>query len=370
MRFFSATFPLGANPRERNWRLPFFGVLSLVFIFLKFAKHELWKDEWQAWLITRDLPFGELLGNLYYEGHPSLWYFYLKPWTYLPGPDDFIFQLAHTIPVLLVFYLLIVRFRLSWWLTIFLPTGFFVFFEYGLVNRGYVLVMLLAFLSSLELRKDQPHPYRLALWTLLLCQTEVYGVFMAGAFGLYYLIREGGGPAVKLAGFRSMLGGGAVGLLLFLATVFPRTNPDIAANAYPDQPFAAEHLSTVFQGTHANTYWLGSIPDTNAFGPSTTGLILSFLVLAGLLFLFWKDRAVWAAFGVFQLAFLLFCLLVYPGGVRHWGCAFVFLIALLPLFARQGVEIRWHRLVILAESSRILVLFSVFRTCLFRLARM
>ncbi|MBR9919846.1 MAG: hypothetical protein GYB31_03340 [Bacteroidetes bacterium] len=325
---------ISTGEKEQPLRWLFFAILSLAYLILKFRYHELWKDEWQAWLITRDLPFGELLGQLYYEGHPALWYFYLKFWTWIPGTEAFIFQLAHALPVLAVFYLLIHQFKLSWWITILLPLGYITFFEYGLVNRGYVLVMLFSFLAALELRKARPHPVRLGIYLLLLCQTEVYGLFMTGAFGLYYLLREGWSKAKGDPVFHYGVGAALLGGILFLATVFPRENADIAANAYPDQPFSASHLAEVFQGTHVNTYWLGAVPDTNVFGASPAGIFLSIFVLLALIFLFRKYKSLLAAFLLFQLAFFLFSLLVYPGGVRHWGCALIFWIALLPLLAR------------------------------------
>ena len=38
-----------------------------LYLYSKFSYHELWKDEWQAWLMARDMGWGELLGSLYYD---------------------------------------------------------------------------------------------------------------------------------------------------------------------------------------------------------------------------------------------------------------------------------------------------------------
>ena len=66
-----------------NHILPY--ILWLLFVciigYFKIAHHELWKDEWQAWFVAKDLGIKELLSFLYYEGHPSLWYLYLKIFT-------------------------------------------------------------------------------------------------------------------------------------------------------------------------------------------------------------------------------------------------------------------------------------------------
>src|SRR5258708_2333734 len=42
------------------------------------ARHEMWRDEIQAWLIPAgSASLGELIHNLRYEGHPALWHILL-----------------------------------------------------------------------------------------------------------------------------------------------------------------------------------------------------------------------------------------------------------------------------------------------------
>ena len=48
-----------------------FLLLGLILLW----RHEMWQDEWQAWLIARESPsLPALFRNLRYEGHPGLWY--------------------------------------------------------------------------------------------------------------------------------------------------------------------------------------------------------------------------------------------------------------------------------------------------------
>src|ERR1017187_1871514 len=56
-------------------------VITFLFFILSFIgimNHEMWRDEFQAWLVARDAhSIPQLLHNLKYEGNPMLWHFFL-----------------------------------------------------------------------------------------------------------------------------------------------------------------------------------------------------------------------------------------------------------------------------------------------------
>ena len=140
-----------------------------------------------------------------------------------------------------------------------------------------------------------------------------------------------------------------LGVLIFVISVYPRASQDELASAYLSDPLSAERVSMAFQGTLANTYWLGSIPDTNVFGVTTLGLILSGVVLGLLSFLFWPHKKSLWTFLVFQAVFFLFSAMIYTGGVRHWGMAIVFFMALWELHGRHIENLDVFRLLILGS---------------------
>lgn len=337
------------SPQWASW-LVFALVLTLAAI-LKFGFHELWKDEWQAWLMARDMSWGQLLSELYYEGHPALWYVYLKVWTWLAagvGTDAFWMSLAHFLPLAAVYYLIAVRFNLVWWLSLLILLGYYPLFEYGVVNRGYVFVLLIGSWLALLWKKGDPPfwPHVFALF--LLCQTEVYGVFVAGAFGVYALVRSGSLAAFFRGAGRPYLLGLVAGLAVFVLTVYPRASQDELSNAYLANPLTGDALGLAWQGTLANTYTLGLLPDTNVFGLSTWGLVLSGLVLLGLLYFWWQNVRLRFTFLAFQLVFTLFAAVVYAGGVRQWGIAMFFQVLLLQLWSYERPRVVYARMAILA----------------------
>ena len=67
------------NIAESNTRY----YLLLLLIFIIFAAiglvyHEMWRDELEAWLISKDSSsISNLLENIKYIGHPPLWYLWL-----------------------------------------------------------------------------------------------------------------------------------------------------------------------------------------------------------------------------------------------------------------------------------------------------
>jgi hypothetical protein len=89
-----------------NWGLWLLLLTGIAVVKLFF--HELWKDEWQAWLMARDMPWDTLIQSLYYEGHPALWYLYLKVWTLIGGglgmADDVALSLSHLLIVAIALY--------------------------------------------------------------------------------------------------------------------------------------------------------------------------------------------------------------------------------------------------------------------------
>lgn len=353
-----------AFDRTPNWaKIAFFLLFLSVYSWFKFTYHELWKDEWQAWLMARDMSWKQLLGSLYYEGHPALWYVYLKGWTGLGAAvgwsDVFSLQSAHTLVAAAAYAVLLFRMRLPLWLKIAVLLGYYPLFEYGLVSRGYAFVMLFAFLLAAALEQPRKNTWLTAVWLFLLCQTEVYGVLMAATFLGYLFWKEGQWAVLRERWYLKLAGAGFLGAVVFIVTVYPRASQDELASAYLDQPLAIDAIAKAWQGTLANTYYLGSIPDTNVFGYGTLGLILSAVVLAGLIHLFWRERPLLYSFLFFQLSFLLFAAVIYTGGVRQWGTAVIFWVALLQLWQYERPSPGWSRWLVVGSILFFQLYYSV-----------
>lgn len=315
-----------------------FAIFITMYLYFKFSFHEMWKDEWQAWLMARDMSWSELLGSLYYEGHPGLWYIYLKVWaTFSSGLNDpILLQSAHALIMIAVFYILFFRFTLPFWFKALLLLSYYPFFEYGIVSRGYALVMLIGFAIVLFLPKAKKRWKELSLLFFLFCQTEVYAVMMAGALLFYFLLEKKSNGTLKTAfqnsTFQKLAASSFVGLIVFVISVFPRTSQDDLSRAYLSEPLSGATFFKGFQGMFANTFWIGSIPDTNVFGVSGLGLLWSVIVLAGLVYFFKNEKNILYTLIFFVVGYFIFLITIYTGGVRQWGTFFIFFIMLAHLF--------------------------------------
>ncbi len=359
--------PIFQNNGSNFAKTALVALASMASFVVKFGYHECWKDEWQAWLMARDMGWGKLCASLFYEGHPALWYFYLKIWTYLAQAtglaEETVLHFSHWLVVVAVAAVFVFGFRLTLWVKALALFGYFAFFEYGILDRGYAFVMLFAFLSVLALEKADEKPWHFGACLLLLCQTEVFGVLMAGGLFFHFLLRkiqgQGFRMALKDSSLQKVLGLLATGAVLFLVTVFPRGQHEALERAYTSKPFSAENFATTFQGNFSNTFLIGLIPDTNVFGVTATGLLLSVVVLGALAYFFWPAANTRYTFLLFLFAFFMFGVAIYPGGVRQWGMLFVFFLVCLGLLGGEIKQLNWQRMAILLVFLGVQIQYNV-----------
>lgn len=292
---------------------------------LRLSYHEMWKDEWQAWLLSRDLGWWELSKFLYYEGHPVLWYYYLKIFTYLPASGEMLLKWAHLIPFALTVWLWWKQ-PIPLWLKCLGLLSYPFFFEYGMVSRGYILVMLLSLVFIQLKERTDAWP---AVVLFLLCQTEIQGVLLAVAFfGSSLLARSNRPWPLSKNQWRSGIGL-LLGMIVFVITVFPRGQKADLSNAYSADFSQLTSWLHAFQGTTSNVFAMGWISDTNVYGLSSIAFLLGLGCLFVLHRIFHGQRRAYLMLGVMWLTMFLFHSIVYPGGLRHWSMIFwAFLLGL------------------------------------------
>ncbi len=296
----------------------------LLIVFFKLFFHELWKDEWQAWMVARDMPLTKMLSFLNYEGHPSLWYLYLKPFTWLSSffNEAFLLNLAHTIPIIICSYLFFVRTSLPFFFKILVGLSYFFCFEYGVINRGYIWVFLFTFLATISIKENRILLFSISLF--FLSQTEVFGVFIASTLLYYYFDINGIKNLKPFVWF-------AIGLMVFTITVYPRFSDSDFSQAFNQLSFSLTSVGNSIQGLLANTFAIGIIPDTATYGYNSLGLLISAIIFVCVIYLLYPiklARNQWIlGFGML----LTFSIFIFRGGVRQWGLLYLLFITLLIL---------------------------------------
>jgi hypothetical protein len=120
---------------------------SIYFIFalIGVLNHEMWGDELYAWLLARDSSsIVELVKNVRYERHPSLWYLCLRlitRFTHNPAA----MQIFHVMLATGVVFLFAKFAPFSKLQKVLFSFGYFAFYEYAVISRNYVLGVLLVF---------------------------------------------------------------------------------------------------------------------------------------------------------------------------------------------------------------------------------
>src|SRR5581483_4583219 len=173
------------------------------YLVVAHLHHEFWRDEIHSWSLARGAAgFADVVtGDRIYEGHPPLWFWYLRGWSLVVRSATGL-HLA-TIAAMTAAALLFLRFApFARALRVLLLFSYFIGFEYGVMSRNYTLDWLLVVIFCAALHPWRPRFVALAVVLGLLCITSAYGVLVAGGLALAVLPR---GASVKLSGRMGLL---------------------------------------------------------------------------------------------------------------------------------------------------------------------
>lgn len=158
-----------------------------VIVLIGILHHEMWRDEYQAWLIARNShSVSDLFANFKYEGHPFLWFFILYVINIFTS-DIFYMQLIHIIVAAATVYLVLRYAPFSRFHKLLFPFGYFLLFEYALISRNYVLCIFFAVLLCVLFRDVRKNIFYIAAVFILLANSTIFGVILSLSFGLYLL---------------------------------------------------------------------------------------------------------------------------------------------------------------------------------------
>ena len=157
-----------------------FAIVAAIGLF----HHEMWRDEYQAWLVARDAhSIPQLFANLRYEGNPALWHLLLYGLTAFTS-DPRAMQVLNY--VLAIGAVAVISFRAPFpglWKVLHV-FGYYVLFEFTLISRSYALGCLLTVAACALYPTRHTRPIRFAVVLALLANTHVFGLIIACAIGL------------------------------------------------------------------------------------------------------------------------------------------------------------------------------------------
>lgn len=198
------------------------------------ARHEMWRDELQAWLIPAgSASLGDLFHNLRYEGHPALWHILLWIVSRVTTRPEAMQALHLVISAAAVF--LFARFApFSRPVRALFAFGYFPLYEYTVISRNYSLGMLFLFAACALFPARRRSYLPLAGVLALMAFSNPYAWLLALAFAGVLVLEPLWDRDLRA---RIRPGDAALGLLLFAAAAAMATAQMIPP---PDGNFAVK----------------------------------------------------------------------------------------------------------------------------------
>lgn len=147
-----------------------------VFGFIGIIHHEMWRDEFQAWLLARDSSsIPDLIENSRHEGHPILWHlclYLISSFTHNP----LFMQIFHLLIATGVIILFVKFSPFNDSQKALFTFGYFPFYEYAVISRNYSMGVLFIFLFCILFPKRNKYLPWLAIILAFLANTNAYGL--------------------------------------------------------------------------------------------------------------------------------------------------------------------------------------------------
>lgn len=156
--------------------LSMLGYIALVAALI--ARHAVWQDEAQAWLIARDLPFFSLFSLAGYEGNGMLWHALIYPLAHA-GLGIWSMQALNAAFAAAAAFIVLRWAPFSRAMRLLVVSGYFFVFEYGVIARNYALSMFLIVLIAHLYKTRFIRPVRFFILLGLLSLTNVHSCLIA-----------------------------------------------------------------------------------------------------------------------------------------------------------------------------------------------
>lgn len=316
----------------------FFLALFILLSLVTVLRHEMWRDELQAWLLAKEqTSFGDLSQAGRYEKHPLAWYVGLFLLGRLTG-SPLAMQLLHVGLAALSAWLVLRFAPFSQVQKVLLIFSYYLFFEYNVISRNYALGVLSLFLFCVFFIRDPMKPLLPAACLVVLANTSIYGLILACGAGTVMLPKILSKQSLRkkwisYAAILLVCGGGLV-CILYLRPV-PDASYDQASKIHT--AFNPGLLSAVLRALPRsylamprptfhfwNTNFLEKAPSNL---PVNATFALLILLLAAALLM--RSRTALAFYGLTTIGILAWSYIGNVGFARHYGHLFLAFIAAL-----------------------------------------
>ena len=164
-------------------------ILFSVISFIIMCFHEAWRDEAQAWLISRDISWINIIKQVKYEGHPWLWFYLLAFLSKLDLPYFTMKIVSWAVTNVFVWIILDkAPFKKITKVLIIFSTP--ILYLYPAISRNYCLIPLAISLIAVCYQKRDEKPIQYILSIMLLASTHLIVWGLVGALLIEFYIEQ------------------------------------------------------------------------------------------------------------------------------------------------------------------------------------
>src|ERR1043165_8304564 len=175
---------------SRQRILPILFTTYCVLLATTLWRHEMWRDELQAWNIaTTSASLSDLFHNFRYEGHPSLWFIILWLLSKVSHTPEMM-QLINFVFAAITAWLILFRSPFSTLQKALLIFGYYLLYEYAAISRNYMIEVMMITMICAMWNEEKKKRIALMVLLFLLCQTNSYGYILVIAFAFALFSRE------------------------------------------------------------------------------------------------------------------------------------------------------------------------------------
>jgi hypothetical protein len=149
--------------------------------------HTLWADEADLWVMARETSLHDFLRYFSAAGHPPLWFAVVFPFARL-GFSAAAMQVVNAAFAVGVAWLVFFRSPFSTWLCVTFMFSMYMAFQYAVVARGYMLMILLLLLLAASYRQRFERPWRYCVLLGLLFNSEAFVFMPVAALAVWYVV--------------------------------------------------------------------------------------------------------------------------------------------------------------------------------------
>ena len=296
-------------------------IVYTILIALGLYHHEMWRDELQAWnIVLKSNSIFDLFYNIRYEGHPVLWFLIIWPFSKFTS-SPYLIQIIHFCFSVLSAYLIVFKSPLSTLEKIAVLFSYFLFFEYALISRNYIIGVFLMLCIAYCWKNYRLNILPIGILLFLLFQCSAFMTLIAAAILLILIIRLYFDHAVFLVKNIAAICLGLAGGILFLYTTFPQADSSYATiwnlHFWPGlfiSVMAKMNMGLLPVPIFKTAFW-----ETRIIQNDIINGIIGITIWLALLWI-WRKNIIIFVFLLSSFGLIALFLYLKPlGGMRHYG---------------------------------------------------